>query len=294
MRVLVTGAGGFIGSHLVDRCKADGHFVVGVDRKPLEEWTRGKRSCDYDFSRDILCSDLVYDFDLCYHLAADARIQPSFNDPEEYVRNNVLGTACVLEWCRKVKARMVYAGSSTADSDTSLNVYATTKIQGEQLCRTWNRCFGVSVDIARFYNVYGPRQVEEGVWATVIGIFERQYRSGEKLTVTGDGLQRRDFTHVEDIVDGLVKIADRGKGGAEVYSLGTGKNYSILEVAKMFCQPDWIEFVPRRRGEARETRADYGKAWSVLGWKPTRSLEDYVARVLEAGTPRSSSMTGSV
>jgi UDP-glucose 4-epimerase len=177
---------------------------------------------------------------------------------------------------------MVYAGSSTADDDVAKNVYATTKVQGEELCRAWSLCFGVKVDMARFYNVYGARQIEDGQYATVIGIFERQFRGGEKLTVTGDGSQRRDFTAVEDIVDGLVAIADRGRGDASVYGLGTGRNYSILEVARMFVPDDRIRFIPRPPGESEVTLAGAARTDSMLGWLSNRWLEDYVARVVGA------------
>ena len=225
MRVLITGAGGFIGSHLVDQCKKDGHYVIGLDKKISEDWIRGNEEVDWSLGcMDVI--DLVYhshlNFDLCYHLAAESRIQPSFKNPFEYIRSNVLGTAAVLEAARKQNARVVYAGSSTADDDPNKNVYAMSKWQGEELCRTWIKCFNADVGIARFYNVYGARHIRSGPQATVIGIWERQWLAGEKLTVTGTGEQKRDFTAVEDIVSGLIAIAE--KGGNEEYSLGTGKN----------------------------------------------------------------------
>ena len=219
MRILITGAGGFIGSHMVDRCVRDGHEVFAVDKKPHKEWIRGEK-VPYKSLADLDVVDIEetrdISFDLCYHLAAESRIQPSFSDPMEYIHSNVLGTASILSYALNHGARVVYAGSSTADGDIHSNVYATSKMQGEGLCKTWSQCFGLHCDIARFYNVYGPRQIEDGRYATVIGIFERQCRNGESLTVTGDGKQRRDFTHVEDIVDGLVAIADKGKGKAGI------------------------------------------------------------------------------
>lgn len=274
MRILITGAGGFIGSHLVDKCVADGHDVLALDIKYRDHWLKSNREPYSQLSNvDIIKGVPQISFDLCYHLAAESRIQPSFNDPAQYVKTNVLGTMNVLEACRRNKARMVYAGSSTADDDTALNVYATSKHQGEQLCRTWAKCFGVSTAVARFYNVYGPRQIEDGPYATVLGIFEKQYREGKPLTVTGDGSQRRDFTHVEDIVEGLVAIASRGSQYGYSYSLGTQTNHSILEVARMFGRD--IEFIPRPSGESDITQADT-RGGEELRWRAKRDLQSYV------------------
>jgi UDP-glucose 4-epimerase len=293
MRAIVSGAGGFIGSHLVDRLVADGHFVVGVDEKLGTDWLRGRNSATFELSLlDVSgpCAELKAwlnewsdeRFDVCFHLAAESRIQPSFNRPLEYVQDNIVGTARMLELCRKYKIpQLVYAGSSTADDDVAKNVYATTKIAGEQLCRAWNVGFGLKTAIARFYNVYGPRQIEDGQYATVIGIFERQWRNGEKLTVTGDGSQRRDFTHVADIVDGLISIARKqaiinSQDYTPTYSLGSGINWSILQVAKMFVDDDRIAFIPRPRGEAAVTLANINHTSRALNWRASRSLLDYI------------------
>ncbi len=276
MNILITGAGGFIGSHLVDRCVADGHYVVGVDRKSASDWSRGKCNCTEELHFPAQALHTTKYFDLCFHLAAESRIQPSFNRPLDYVGDNIMLTARMLETCRMVGAKMVYAGSSTADDDVSKNVYATTKIAGEQLCRAWTKCFGLETAIARFYNVYGPRQVETGQYATVVGIFEKQYREGKKLTVTGDGSQRRDFTHVKDIVDGLMAIALHNNENCPTYNLGTGVNNSILDVARMFVNGNRIEFIDRPPGEAEVTLADYSKTKEELGWQSKHILYDYV------------------
>ena len=283
MRVLITGAGGFIGSHLVDRCRKDGHTVIGIDRKHHKDWSRGEWGCNDELYIDIVgLLPEVGPFDLCYHLAAESRIQPSFNDPLAYVSDNILGTANILELCRSVGAKMVYAGSSTADDDVAKNVYATTKYSGELLCKAWSRSFGLKINIARFYNVYGPRQVEDGKYATVIGIFERQLREGKKLTVTGDGTQKRDFTHVEDIVDGLVAVAsDASAGTGGMYPLGTGTNNSIIDIARAFVADDRIQFIPRPSGESEHTLANVKSTKCYLGWEAKKSLWDYIEEVVK-------------
>jgi UDP-glucose 4-epimerase len=276
MRVLVTGAGGFIGSHMVDACVRRGWDVIGLDQKWLKDWTPSEEEPGSVYCNDVSLM-IQPDFDLCFHLAAEARIQPSFDSPMLCVLSNIVGTARVLEKARQCGGRVIYAGSSTADSDPRINVYAMSKLTGEELCRTWSMTFGVKTAVARFYNVYGPRQIEDGMYATVVGIFEKQKREGRPLTITGDGRQRRDFTHVADIVSGLLAIAEHGGDDGQVYSLGSGTNYSILEVAEMFGVP--VEFLPKRPGEVETTLVDTTDAM-MLGWRPTKRLEDYVREVI--------------
>lgn len=267
-RILVTGAAGFIGSHMVAKCKADGDVVTGLDRKQLDEWFVKPHIY---MVKDVANVDLPK-FDVCYHLAAEARIQNSFDDPASYFHSNVAGTFNVLEAARKNGGKVVYAGSSTAFDDVSKNFYSTTKRCGEMFCRTYIKAFGVDVTMARFFNVYGPRHVEQGKQATVIGIFEWQHRNNLPLTITGDGEQRRDFTYIDDIISGLQALAARGK--PKIYSLGTGVNYSINEVASMLS--DNVRYVGKRRGEADITLADFSETTADTGWKPKDELYLYV------------------
>jgi UDP-glucose 4-epimerase len=287
MRVLVTGAGGFIGSHMVDLLKERGDDVIALDIKGWKDWILGRQRVRYCVGVDVARDDLLnlmkdIPFDACFHLAAESRIQPSFTNPCLYTASNVLGTARILDLCRMNNAKMVYAGSSTADSDVSENVYATTKISGEMLCRAWYKAFRLRVATCRFYNVYGPRQVEDGRYATVIGIWERQYREGKPLTVTGNGMQSRDFTRVSDIVAGLAATLQYGILDGRVYSLGTGETHRLLHVAKMFVGSEIensVRFIDRPPGEAEITRADVGKTMLETGWTPTRRIQDYIEEV---------------
>lgn len=169
---------------------------------------------------------------------------------------------------------MVYAGSSTAYADIYLNPYAFFKHAGEDFCRLYNKIYDVSVGIARFFNVYGPRQLEESDYSTVIGIWEKLYRNKQPLTITDDGEQRRDFTHVEDIVDGLIAIS-KGNWNADTFQLGTGFSHSLNEVAKMFKGSE-IKYIPKRPGEARVTLADIADSVIKLKWHPKHKLQDYI------------------
>lgn len=273
--ILVTGGLGFVGSHLVDRLVSDGHIVTIIDNLSTatsSESNLNKEAqwinCDV---RDIKKQTRKYD--VIYHMAAIARIQPSFKDPESYFASNVQGTLAVLEYARKNASKVVYAGSSSAFAGPYKNPYTFTKWQGEELCKMYAKVFNVSTVISRFFNVYGPRQPEGGAYSTVLGIFQKQYLANDSLTITGDGEQRRDFTHVDDIVEGIILLSHDEWSG-EVFSLGKGKNFSINELAKMFGGD--VRYIPPRPGEARNTLADYSEVHEKTGWKPKRDLEGYI------------------
>jgi UDP-glucose 4-epimerase len=216
------------------------------------------------------------DFQLIFHLAALARIQPSFKDPIEYLSVDSLGTAHVLEYARtrpKGKAKVVYAGSSSAFGGPMLNPYAFAKHSGEETCKLYSHVYALPTVIARFFNVYGKRQPTSGEYATIIGIFENLSRLGKPLTITGVGEQRRDFTHVSDIVSGLIALAEETSHG-QVFQLGTGRNYSINQVASMFGGEK--QYIAARPGEAETTLADISAVTNATGWSPKVTLEEYI------------------
>ena len=166
-------------------------------------------------------------------MAALSRIQPSFENPTETFRVNVRGTEAVCEWARHNNVKVVYAGSSSKHHDPSQSPYAMYKYLGEEVCKLYKKTYGLNVEICRFYNVYGPNEIIEGDWAAVIGIWRRQVRDGEKITIIGDGEQRRDFTHVVDICD-FVRVGLVDNKHEDEWELGTGMNYSINEVYEIF------------------------------------------------------------
>ena len=257
MNIIVTGGAGFIGSNLIRRLLKEGHKVIS--------------------------SDIVY------HLAALPRIQPSFDDPVTTVDVNVMGTTNILEWVRKInknshKCPIVYAGTSSIHGDRFANPYTLTKGLGEEMVQMYNKLFDVPSAICRFYNVYGLNQTMDGEYRTVVAIFESQYGLKQPLTVTGDGEQRRDFTHVFDIVDGFYKAGKsllipnefHAKVNGEIFELGTGKNYSINEITEMFGEEE-VEYIPARPGEMRETLCTDTKAKELLGWKANIDIKDYIS-----------------
>jgi UDP-glucose 4-epimerase len=278
MICLVTGGLGFIGSNLVDVLVRQGHEVHVWDDLSSESSSEDYKNpqAAYEIA-DIRSSHWNFfehpKYDVIFHLAAHARIQPSFEIPLDYLSNDIMGTAHVCELARKLGSKVVYAGSSTAFGGPMLNPYAFAKFTGEQVCEMYHKVFGLKVATARFFNVYGPRQPKTGTWATVIGVFENLWLEGSPMTVTGDGEQRRDFTHVDDIVAGLVALSKiDGKG--EIYSLGTGMNYTLNMVAIMFS--DDIVHIAPRPGEVHTTCADPTAINAATGWKASVALHDYV------------------
>ena len=187
------------------------------------------------------------------------------------------GPCLAKELARKNNTPVIFAGSSSFHHGLYGSSYAWSKHAGEQLCKLYSEVYGLNTSICRFYNVYGPHQLEDGEYSTVLGIFERQYRNDEPLTITGKGEQRRDFTHVDDIVDGLYRCMDKDLK-AEIFELGRGVNHSINEIVDMFGAER--KYIPARKGEYDATLCTDTKAHEMLGWTPTRNLEDYIKSVI--------------
>jgi UDP-glucose 4-epimerase len=302
MKALVTGGAGFIGTNLIKRLLKDGHEVVSVDNYSTGKKENHQEGCQYhDFDLSSSHTLGIYvdhgsypswrddEYDVIFHLAALPRIQPSFEDPIKTFNSNVVSTLHILEYARKKnekerwanKIRIVYADSSSVHGNKYVNPYTFTKYNGAELCRMYSEIYELPVSICRFYNVYGPYQETEGEYCTVVGIFERQYQNGEPLTITWDGEQRRDFTHVDDIVDGLVRSGDEYFKVCEEFELGTGENCSINELASWFGEDYPCDSLPKRDGEMRESLCTDTHAHELLDWKPRKDLENYIRDFIE-------------
>tara|TARA_B100000131_G_C18112549_1_gene610127 strand:- start:331 stop:1233 length:903 start_codon:yes stop_codon:yes gene_type:complete len=295
MRSLVTGGAGFIGSNLVDQLLEIGHEVTVVDNESSdsnEQFYWNPKA--YNIKGDIRDSSVMKGafangMDYVFHTAAEARIQSSIENPVEAVSINTLGTATVLQCAREAGVkRVMYSSTSAAygmndspnvetQSDDCLNPYSISKVSGEHLCKMYTDLFNLPTVIFRYFNVYGNRQPIRGQYAPVIGIFMRQRDNLEKLTIVGDGEQRRDFVNVFDVVNANIMAAisnpDPNVFG-QVYNVGTGVNYSINEIADMISVHN--RYVDAREGEARETLADITKIEKTFGWKPNIKVEDWI------------------
>lgn len=278
MKILVTGGAGFIGSNLIKRLLADGHDVHSLDNYDSGLKGNEQPGAIY-YTADIeTIHTFDSDYDICFHLAALSRIQPSFLNPSQTFRVNVRGTETVCEWARQTHTKVVYAGSSSRWHNPRHSPYAMYKFLGEEIGKMYRTIYKSDIEIARFYNVYGPHEIVDGDWAAVIGIWRRQVRDGRPITIVGDGEQRRDFTHVEDIVDGLVKIATTNKHHDDAWELGTGINYSINEVYAMFQERFGTPcvYLPDQPGNYRETLRENNAALEQIGWTPTDRLRNYI------------------
>jgi UDP-glucose 4-epimerase len=274
VRVLVTGGAGFIGHHLIQSLLADGHDV-----ECLDDFSVGHSSASGAkyYNMDIgSITEFCGDYQVCYHLAAKSRIQPSFGNPKHTIEINAVGTLSVLEWARSNKVAVVYAGSSSRHNDPRLSPYAMGKYIGEELCKMYHEVYGLDVVVCRFYNAYGPGEITDSKWAAVIGSWRRQCGAREALTIVGDGEQRRDFTHVDDIVAGLRLAA--GRRHEDAWELSSGENFSMNEVARMFEDRHHIgtAHVPDQAGNYRNSSRTNSDALDLLGWNPTHHLREYV------------------
>src|SRR3989344_8411508 len=218
--------------------------------------------------------------DLIYHLGEYSRVEQSVLEPDVVHDLNTVGTAAVVEFWRKKKCKLLYAGSSTKFGDggatRTTSPYAATKAANTELVKKVGESEHLPYAITYFYNVYGPG-ARAGDYGTVIEIFRRQHAKGEPLSVVSPGTQKRNFTHVDDIVEGLFSVGERGEG--DDFGLGSEREYSILEVAEMFSKE--ITMLPERPGNRIASGIDTTKS-KLLGWNVKHNLEAYVKSVIGA------------
>ena len=280
-KILVTGGAGFIGSHLCERLHNEGHTVTSLDNYSAGHTDNHIEGVTYidGHSKDI--DTLVeQSMDLIFHLGEYARVEQSFDDITTVHDFNTAGTFAVLEFARKQGCKIVYSGSSTKFADGGIgrdqSPYAWTKATNTELVRNYGEWFGVPYAITYFYNAYGPRERGDYQTGTLIAIYKKKYDSSDMLQVRLPGTQRRNFTHVSDIVDGLMLVGERGDG--DEYGLGHPDSYSVREVAEMFNST--IEEVPERMGNRMDSAVDTRRASLELGWKPKLNLPDYIKELL--------------
>ena len=302
MRSLVTGGAGFIGSHLVDTLLEMGHQVTVVDNESSTcnekfYWNDKAWNVKADISDEKMMEQVfscvnegMPKIDWVFHLAAYSRIQIALQNPVGCVRTNVLGTTTLLQFAREhgVKA---FINSSTSSSyglknepplredmpPDCLNPYSVSKVAAENMCKMYSDLFDMNIVNLRYFNVYGDRQPVKGQYAPVVGLFLEQFKRGEAFTIVGDGEQRRDFTHVNDVVRANIAAAERASDiSGEIINVGTGTNHSVNQIANIISNSYTKNFIPPRPAEARVTLADISKAKKLLGYMPSIEISDWI------------------
>lgn len=280
MKILVTGGAGFIGTNLIIELVKT-HQVTSIDNYIIGSKENHIKNVKY-LKLDVLnINELDNDFDIIYHLAGLSRIQPSYLDYENTFLNNTMGTLKVLEFAKKNNSKLIYSGSSSKHHDPYQSPYASSKYLGEELLISYRRIYDLDYHITRFYNVYGPYEIKYGEWAAVIGLWRGKIEKNESLTIVGDGNQKRDFTHVFDIVDALVQIMHYKKEDNFIWELGYGKNYSLNEIYEMFnekfdCRKTYVN---QQLGNYSKTLREDNKALELLNWNPRLDIKDYISNL---------------
>lgn len=289
LAVVVLGGAGFIGSHLCQALKESSKYarVISVDNYSTGSAHNHHGGVEYRKGNVVDVSDIVPETPaIVFHLAEFARAEQSFERACQVVTENISSTCAVADFCVRRGCKLVYGGSSTRFSvnGRDQSPYAFSKATNADLVKRYGEWFQLRYAIAYFYNVYGPGERSDAKTGTVVGIFRDQYERGVPMTLRLPATQKRHFTHVLDVVSGLLLIAERGEGDG--FGLGHSKAYSINHVANMFFDPSGptrsVKFLPNRPGN-RVTLppADVLSTQSrAIGWKPTHNLPDYVADIV--------------
>ena len=281
MIILVTGGAGFIGSNLCEKLAQD----AMNDVYSLDNYSTGKKENHVPnvvyVEGETANIDKLIDIkpDIIYHLGEYSRVEQSFEDIEKVWLYNKDGTFSVLQFCRKTGAKLIYAGSSTKFGDGGLgksqSPYAWTKSSNTELVENYGVWFDIPYAIVYFYNAYGNKEISSGKYATLIALFREKFRKGESLTIVSPGTQKRNFTHIIDIIDGLVLVGKNGYGDG--FGIGSVEAFTILEIARMFGGE--IEMLPERKGN-RMTADVVTSKTEALGWQATHSVKDYIQDIV--------------
>ena len=298
MKILVTGGAGFIGSHIVEYLVQRGDSVTVVDNlntgkiENLKSVFKKINFAQIDIRDFKVLKNLMENIDGIFHQAAMASVQDSFRIPEKFHDVNVNGTENIFKIAKEFGIKVVYASSSSVYGDTSIlpttesdekrpiNPYAKTKLEKDKLAEQYAKN-GLKVIGLRYFNVFGPRQSKE--YAGVIKLFLERIQQGLPPLVNGDGLQIRDFVYVDDVVNANI-LSMESDIDFEFFNIGTGTTISILDLANIIIKFSGLKIKPIHRpalsGDVRATQADITKVKTMLKWRPTTSIQDWLKSVV--------------
>ena len=282
--IIVTGGAGFIGSCLIkylinlnvkERIISIDNYSSGFFKNHVKnnnvKYIKGENR-----DIDILLKNYKRKIKVIYHFGEFSRIYQSFKFYKKCFEYNIHHSSKVIEFAKDNQIKLIYSATSSNlgnnGKDENLSPYAWSKTKNIELIKNYNKWFGLKYELVYFYNVYGPGQIMNSPMSAVIGIFENQYKKNKPLTVVKPGTQKRDFTHIDDIVKGCYLVWKKGKQNE--YMLGTKKSYSIIEIAKMFKTK--IKFLPKRQGERYGSTMTNNNASKILKYKASLDIKDYI------------------
>ena len=281
--IIITGGAGFIGSSLIKYLlKKTNLKIISVDNYSTGSKQNhiNHKNVKYIKSENINISKILKKYTnkikVIFHFGEFSRIYQSFLNTKECLNNNIYNSFEVINFAKNNKIKIIYSATSSSlgnnGRDQNSSPYAWTKSKNIELIKNYSKWFGLKYELLFFYNVYGPGQISIGKMATIIGIFQTQYKEKKPFTIVRPGSQIRDFTHIDDIIEGCYLAMIKGKNNE--YMLCSGKKYSILQIAKMFDAKH--KFIPSRPGDRADSTILNNNAKNILGFKAKKNIKTYI------------------